>query len=89
MHRGYYIPVYQYETFGPAFAETDLRRADLETAIVAHGPATWRTHAEIAVLNNFAAGYIASVDRGNPLFIRKEDMRHLLNGIDLAGLLEL
>jgi hypothetical protein len=46
-----------------------------------------RAQTEIAVLNSFAPGFIASVYRGeNPVFIRDEDMKHLLDGLDRAGL---
>jgi hypothetical protein len=46
-----------------------------------------RAHTEIAVLNSFAPGFIASVFRGqNPVFARKEDMENLLGGLRLAGL---
>jgi hypothetical protein len=45
-----------------------------------------RARAEIAVLDSFAPGVIASVLRGeNPVFIRPEDMEHLLDGLRLAG----
>jgi adenylate cyclase len=46
-----------------------------------------RAQTEIEVLNSFAPGFIASVYRGeNPVFIHDEDMKHLLDGLDLAGL---
>jgi adenylate cyclase len=46
-----------------------------------------RVRAEIAVLNSFAPDFLGSVFRGeNPVFIRGEDMQHLLAGLRLAGL---
>jgi len=43
--------------------------------------------AEIAVLNSVAPDFLGSVFRGeNPVFIRGEDMQHLLAGLRLAGL---
>ncbi len=46
-----------------------------------------RARTEIAVLDSFAPGFIASVFRGeNPVFTRREDMDHLLEGLRLAGL---
>jgi hypothetical protein len=46
-----------------------------------------RAGAEIAVLDSFAPSFIASVFRGeNPVFTRKEDLEHLLDGLRLAGL---
>ena len=48
-----------------------------------------RAHAEMAVLDDFAPGFIASVFRGeNPVFTRKEDMEQLLDGLRLVGLSE-
>ena len=48
-----------------------------------------RARAEIAVLDGFAPNFITSLFSGeNPIFIRKEDMEHLLGGLRLAGLSE-
>jgi tetratricopeptide (TPR) repeat protein len=63
-----------------------IRRA-LMIACSARAGDMARAGAEIAVLDSFAPGFIASVFRGeNPVFKRKEDMEHLLNGLRLAGL---
>ena len=65
-----------------------IRRA-LMIACSARAGDMARARAEIAVLNSFAPGFIASVFRGeNPVFTRKEDMEHLLDGLRLAGLPE-
>jgi hypothetical protein len=48
-----------------------------------------RARAEIAVLKSFAPGFIASLFRGeSPVFTRREDTEHLLDGLRLAGLPE-
>jgi TolB-like protein/class 3 adenylate cyclase len=63
-----------------------IRRA-LMIACSARAGDMARAGAEIAVLDSFAPGFIASVFRGeNPVFTRKEDMEHLLDGLRLAGL---
>jgi len=63
-----------------------IRRA-LMIACSARAGDLARAQTEIAVLNSFAPGFIASVYRGeNPVFIRDEDMKHLLDGLDRAGL---
>jgi adenylate cyclase len=63
-----------------------IRRA-LMIACSARAGDMARAHSEIAVLDGFAPGFIASVFRGeNPVFTRKEDMGHLLDGLRLAGL---
>ena len=63
-----------------------IRRA-LMIACSARAGDIARAQTEIAVLNSFAPGFIASVYRGeNPVFIRDEDMKHLLDGLDRAGL---
>jgi adenylate cyclase len=63
-----------------------IRRA-LMIACSARAGDMGRAHTEIAVLNSFAPGFIASVFRGqNPVFARKEDMENLLGGLRLAGL---
>jgi adenylate cyclase len=65
-----------------------IRRA-LMIACSAWGGDMARAQAEIAVLSNFAPGFITSVFRGeNPVFIRSEDTKHLLDGLQLAGLAE-
>jgi adenylate cyclase len=65
-----------------------IRRA-LMIACSARAGDMARAGAEIAVLDSFAPGFIASVFRGeNPVFTRKEDMEHLLDGLRLAGLRE-
>jgi hypothetical protein len=44
-----------------------------------------RARTEIAVLDSFAPGFIASVFCGdNPVFTRREDMDHLLEDLRLA-----
>jgi hypothetical protein len=46
-----------------------------------------RAQTEIEVLNGFAPGFITSVFRGeNPVYLREEDTKHLLDGLRLAGL---
>jgi TolB-like protein len=63
-----------------------IRRA-LMVACSARAGDMVRARAEIAVLTGFAPGFIASVFRGeNPVFTRREDMEHLLDGLRLAGL---
>jgi adenylate cyclase len=63
-----------------------IRRA-LMIACSARAGDMARAGAEIAVLDSFAPSFIASVFRGeNPVFTRKEDMEHLLDGLRLAGL---
>jgi adenylate cyclase len=63
-----------------------IRRA-LMIACSARAGDMARAQTEIKVLDSFAPGFIASVYRGeNPVFIRNEDMKHLLDGLDLAGL---
>ena len=65
-----------------------IRRA-LMIACSAQAGDMARARAEIAVLNSFAPGFVASLFRGeNPVFTRKEDMEHLLEGLRLAGLSE-
>ena len=65
-----------------------IRRA-LMIACSARAGDMARAGTEIAVLDSFAPGFIASVFRGeNPVFARKEDMEHLLDGLRLAGLPE-
>ncbi len=65
-----------------------IRRA-LMIACSARAGDMARARAEIAVLDSFAPGFIASVFRGeNPVFTRREDMEHLLDGLRLAGLPE-
>jgi adenylate cyclase len=63
-----------------------IRRA-LMIACSARAGDMARARAEIAVLDGFAPGFIASVFRGeNPVFARREDMEHLMDGLRLAGL---
>ena len=63
-----------------------IRRA-LMIACTARAGDMARARAEIAVLDSFAPGFIASLFRGeNPVFTRREDMEHLLGGLRLAGL---
>jgi len=65
-----------------------IRRA-LMIACSARAGDMARARAEIAVLDGFAPDFIASLFSGeNPVFIRKEDMEHLLGGLRLAGLSE-
>ena len=65
-----------------------IRRA-LMIACSARAGDMVRARAEIAVLNSFAPGFIASLFRGeNPVFTHREDMEHLLDGLRLAGLPE-
>jgi tetratricopeptide (TPR) repeat protein len=65
-----------------------IRRA-LMIACSARAGDMVRARAEIAVLNSFAPGFIASLFRGeNPVFAHREDMEHLLDGLRLAGLPE-
>ena len=65
-----------------------IRRA-LMIACSARAGDMARARTEIAVLDSFAPGFIASVFRGqNPVFTRKEDMENLLDGLRLAGLSE-
>jgi len=65
-----------------------IRRA-LMIACSARAGDMARARTEIAVLDSFAPGFIASVFRGqNPVFTRKEDMENLLGGLRLAGLSE-
>jgi adenylate cyclase len=65
-----------------------IRRA-LMIACSARAGDMARARSEIAVLDSFAPGFIASVFRGqNPVFTRKEDMEELLGGLRLAGLSE-
>jgi adenylate cyclase len=67
---------------------TPIRRA-LMIACSARAGDMARARSEIAVLDSFAPGFIASVFRGqNPIFTRKEDMENLLGGLRLAGLSE-
>jgi tetratricopeptide (TPR) repeat protein len=63
-----------------------IRRA-LMIACRAQAGELARAQAEIAVLNSFAPDFLPSVFRGeNPVFIRRQDMEHLLAGLRLAGL---
>ena len=63
-----------------------IRRA-LMIACSARAGDMARARSEIAVLDSFAPDFIASLFRGqNPVFTRKEDMEHLLDGLRLAGL---
>jgi adenylate cyclase len=63
-----------------------IRRA-LMIACSARAGDMARARAEIAVLGGFAPGFVGSVFRGeNPVFARREDMQHLLDGLRLAGL---
>jgi tetratricopeptide (TPR) repeat protein len=63
-----------------------IRRA-LMIACRAQAGELARAQAEIAVLNSFAPDFLSSVFRGeNPVFIRRQDMEHLLAGLRLAGL---
>jgi adenylate cyclase len=65
-----------------------IRRA-LMIACSARAGDMARARTEMAVLDSFAPGFIASVFRGqNPVFTRKEDMENLLGGLRLAGLSE-
>jgi adenylate cyclase len=65
-----------------------IRRALMIACSALAGDMT-RARSEIAVLDGFAPGFIASVFRGqNPVFTRKEDMENLLGGLRLAGLSE-
>jgi adenylate cyclase len=65
-----------------------IRRALMIACCARAGDMT-RAHAEMAVLDDFAPGFIASVFRGeNPVFTRKEDMEQLLDGLRLVGLSE-
>jgi adenylate cyclase len=65
-----------------------IRRA-LMIACSARAGDMARARAEIAVLDGFAPNFITSLFSGeNPIFIRKEDMEHLLGGLRLAGLSE-
>lgn len=65
-----------------------IRRA-LMIACSARAGDMARARAEIAVLNSFAPGFVVSLFRGeNPVFTRKEDMEHLLDGLRLAGIPE-
>jgi adenylate cyclase len=65
-----------------------IRRA-LMIACSARAGDMARARSEIAVLDGFAPGFIASVFRGqNPVFTRKEDMENLLGDLRLAGLSE-
>jgi adenylate cyclase len=65
-----------------------IRRALMIACSARAGDMT-RARTEIAVLNGFAPGFIASVFRGeNHVFARKEDMENLLDGLRLAGLSE-
>ena len=65
-----------------------IRRA-LMIACSAQAGDMARARTEIAVLDSFAPGFIASLFRGdNPVFTRQEDMEHLLGGLRLAGLSE-
>ena len=63
-----------------------VRRA-LMIACSARAGDSARARAEIDVLDGFAPGFIGSMFRGeNPVFARREDMQHLLDGLRLAGL---
>jgi len=65
---------------------TPIRRA-LMIAFAARAGDMARARAEIAVLDGFAPDFIASLFRGeNQVFIRREDMEHLLDGLRVAGL---
>jgi adenylate cyclase len=65
-----------------------IRRALMIACSARAGDLT-RARAEVAVLNGFAPGFISSVFRGeNPIFARREQMEHLLDGLRLAGLSE-
>lgn len=64
-----------------------IRRA-LMIACCAQTGALTRGQAEIAVLKSFAPDFLASVFSGdNPVFIRTEDMKHLLDALRSAGVL--
>jgi len=63
-----------------------IRRA-LMIACSARAGDMARAQAEIAVLDGFAPGFVGSMFHGeNPVFARREDMLHLLDGLRLAGL---
>jgi adenylate cyclase len=71
-----------------AMHRAPIRRA-LMIACSARAGDMGRAHSELAVLNSFAPGFIASLFRGqNPVFVRKEDMENLLGGLRLAGVSE-
>ncbi|WGD56919.1 hypothetical protein QA641_14955 [Bradyrhizobium sp. CB1650] len=63
-----------------------IRRA-LTIACSARAGDMARAQAEIVALNGFAPGFIGSLFRGeNPVFIYREDMERLLDGLRIAGL---
>jgi adenylate cyclase len=63
-----------------------IRRALMIACSAQAGDMT-RARSETAVLDDFAPGFIRSMFRGeNPVFARREDMQHLLEGLRLAGL---
>jgi adenylate cyclase len=76
------------ETAIQAMHRAPIRRA-LMIACSARAGDMMRAQSELAVLNSFAPGFIASLFRGqNPVFARKEDMENLLGGLRLAGVSE-
>ena len=76
------------ETAIQAMHRAPIRRA-LMIACSARAGDMARAHSELAVLNSFAPGFIASLFRGqNPVFARKDDMENLLGGLRLAGVSE-
>jgi len=63
-----------------------IRRA-LMIACSARAGDMARARAEIAALDGFAPDFVGSMFRSeNPVFARREDMQHLLDGLRLAGL---